>query len=449
MDIPSIQPPVGGFMVGGLNITNALTKASLDNRKQQLANQYYGPKTNAEIAHAISPMSMYGHDAGTLAYLNATNNGANPQNAIPNVFGGNQQQRSQNGNIFDRLKSLLGGQQNANSLNQTASSNSNSGLSNSLNNPPPSPQYNENAGGPGSQATSGQQLPVTAPEPGQPVNSASQRVQQITNPADYAASVAAKTAAATNETTNLNHQQTEFMGLARQAPIIETNLDRLVNAYKNIKYAKGPLGSHLPQFANTGDRDTALNAQAQLASAVAPTLNNGHLAVRNFDIANTLKPNTALTQEGLEEIKEYGKGAVQRQKEMLPFYNSLKSSGLNSAQIEYAISQMNEHSPYYDVEGHKAANKNAYKDYTTPEAIAAFKNGQEYNPNADKQAGSSANMQPVDEVGTGYDSTTGAGGAPMKLNKSHVTEENILETMKQTKLSRNEVMRRLKLKGLV
>ena len=72
----------------------------------------------------------------------------------------------------------------------------------------------------------------------------------------------------------------------------------------------------------------------------------------------------------------------------------------------------------------------------------------------------------VDEVGTAYDTRNNQYPGsqqqeqqpqqpaqkqtqPLKITKDHITEENILETMKAMKLSREEVMKRLKAKGLI
>jgi hypothetical protein len=49
LNIPNIQPPVGGFLIGGLNTANALTKQNLANTRQALENQYFAPVTQSNI----------------------------------------------------------------------------------------------------------------------------------------------------------------------------------------------------------------------------------------------------------------------------------------------------------------------------------------------------------------------------------------------------------------
>ena len=402
LPLPKVVSDVGpgGGIVTAMGGMNALTHSNLENTKAAIVNKYLPAGEESKIRHTLSPLSMYGTDAGNLAYLSQAKD--NPSGSQPV-----QIPQQQNQSPLNALLQFMG-MNHKNNPQPNAMQQSNMQKASNMAQAPTSDNTTELAGGPGS-SVYGAPTPVTAPEPGaapsapsapsapgEPVSLAQYQAMDVYDKARFQATdqlgyaslkgqIDAKNAglstASNNEQGQLNEQQTVAQNFADTAPKVEANIDRLSKAYTKVSsWQKGPLGSLVPVWANSGDRDSALSAQSNLVSLLAPMQNGGHLAVKNFDIAGTLKPNIALTKEGFKEVTEYSKGLVQRQKEFLPMFNKLKDAGVPSSKIAWAYSQYNDNHPYYDVDKNKAINSGKYKEYLTPEAISTLSGGNEYNP---------------------------------------------------------------------
>lgn len=407
LPLPKVIADVGpgGPLITSMQGMNALTKSNLENQQNALINQFLPAEIQAKIRQQTSPMSLYGPNAGVLSYLNALKTGQVPQpqdlsasagnalntNGFAKILGNNFISQLLGGGVG----SLLGPGNNANNGNNINSPSPNSGAAN--NNAMTSGPFgaSDTTSQPGDMGANNLATPAEVDRAGggsssnainTDYNDPNSPAYQYAHPLEYQAAVTSKTHAAQNEQENLNNIQKEAQSYQNTAPRIESDANRIQDALNHVKnWAIGPRGERIPEWATPQETATYLqqmdNARKDLATILAPAINNGHLAVKNLDIAKTLKGDRSLTRESATELLNFSKAWANRSQKYLPLSQQLLKKGAKSAEIVNAFNSLNNHDPFYDVVNKKEnANNDEWKNYSTPEALEQIRNNGEANP---------------------------------------------------------------------
>jgi hypothetical protein len=329
LPLPNVISDVGP---GGRLFTNfnAVSKEGLARRKEELANQYYGPKTNAEITHALAQAGLLGSEKKKNEFQIANPQYMNPEGFLySKAFGTNNENNSSSTNPMQNVDA----------------------------------QTREDAGMPGSRIN---------PNP-----LGSSLVQQKLDPAGYQAKVHQNQA---NIDTN-NKLITEASSQANNAVNMNYALDSMDKAYPELNMGeKGSVLGHGP----------ALSSAAQQFDHAAVTLKNsliqanqtGHITDKDLNFFSQLGVGRNLNKKSFEVLSGFNRAMQDRIKEKAPFYSTAAAAGIppNIYQPLYSM-YLNER-PVYDYDNSKPIKKNqgSWRDYLTPQAVQAMQNGEQYSP---------------------------------------------------------------------
>lgn len=367
--------PIGG---GAFGAYNALTHAALENRKSELANQYYGPKTNAEITQALAHAGLMGSEQQKNQFQIQ-----NPQYMSPEGFlygqafgagNGAQPSVNQSGNQFSRQPEDMQQGQAVSRGNVLAQG---------------SPAYNaaqvmqgasanEIAGGPGSsvnplnnagRANYGDNNPLGA-----------SLLQQKLDPLGYANR--AQQQSANIEQNNKLIQDASAQ--ANNAVDMQYALDSMDKAYPEIgALQKGAVAGHAPALSDAAQ--TFDHAAATLNSALIGAKQTGHITDKDIGFFGQLGINRAANKKTFETLSGFTRAIQDRVKEKAPFYSAAAAAGVppNIYQPLYSM-YLNER-PVYDYDKRKPIKENqgSWKDYLSPQAIGAMQQGQPYSPHTE------------------------------------------------------------------
>jgi hypothetical protein len=382
LDIPlpkvvSDVGPGGGFFTN----YNAITNASLENRKKELENKFAPALNLANIAHLVSPVSLYGHDAGPLAYLNAMKNGQNPSapqqdslNALMQLFNGGQQGQSPAQNPMAQQSQQ--GSQSQNAMMQPTQGadqyTGNGGGRNALNENsdaaklPNNPSAIEIGGQPGSTVT-----PLQSPQASNAAQSAeSGGTDDLYKSAvaglfplsdaaiDLKAKKARKLAASSADvglwtdkikstTENLNNSNSMI-----------TSLDAMDTLYNKLHpYEKGPYAGQVKALSN--DAQSFDKLHTHLSSASSKALTSGRITDKDFAIGDSLVPSRTLGDQAYKQASDYNKSLALRPRQEQQFISDALEKGMPYAQSQKMWANFIKTNPLFDSKTLKLIPENA------------------------------------------------------------------------------------------
>jgi len=189
--------------------------------------------------------------------------------------------------------------------------------------------------------------------------------------------------AKTGGTTGITQYNTAQADAAKAGDLgiqLKNLTDQFQKAYAKTDLKGGALGmlpSHFSSAAQTAD-----NASQNMAGLVAKMIAGGRVTNYEMQYVANMKPNRGMNPEAAREVSDFLKQKSIRMQEEAPFLNAARQQGIDVQTAQALWNSYNNQRPVYDFDQNKPNTQfqNSWKDYLTPQAVQAVKNGQGYVP---------------------------------------------------------------------
>lgn len=347
---------------------NAVSKAGLANKKQQLENQYFVPQLAAK-----------------LKLLEAQANNQNSDTAKNQFQVQNPAYMSPEGFLFSQAAggNTGGNASQGGSQSQTSSDNSyayNPDGSNKIGDPQEILDRNAKAQSQSSNpfASDGNKNPLSEllQTKLHPISTAQQQAQNAANVATNTKLIG------------------DAAGQANSAVDMSYALDAMKKAYPDLHTAeRGSLVGHLPAVSSAAQKFD--HGAATLNAALVRANQTQHITDKDINFFSQLGINRTLNPEAFKSRTGFVHAIQNRIKEKAPFYAAAQQAGLPPSVYQPLYSMYLNEKPVYDFDSGKPIkeNQNTWKDYLKPEAIQSMMAGKPYAPRLANRPSSSRAME--------------------------------------------------------
>jgi hypothetical protein len=370
---------------GGIYTTyNALTQNALANRKQELANQYYGPKSNAEIQQMLAHTGLLGSETQKNQFQLNHPAYMNPEGFLYDMAAKQQGMGNQPTNSY------------ANNLNQTVLPSQNDNQYTPTNDQPyaPGSKENEIIGGQGSTVTNALQNPnPSMPQsPGANSFGLASLIKQKLDPQGYAANLQQQQA----NIDLYNKSLTESADESQGASGLVNNIKQMKTAFPSVStFEKGQSFGHVPPFsAGAQNFDVAKN---QYDKNLIKAFQDGRVTDKDIQFVQSGNLSRAMKDKSFYQNADNFNLLAKRANEKNQFLLAAQRQNIPFQVAQGLYAKYINERPVFDYEKVKplSENLNTWNDYLTPQAYQALVSGKPFSPNISAKENTKTEQNPI------------------------------------------------------
>jgi len=160
---------------------------------------------------------------------------------------------------------------------------------------------------------------------------------------------------------------------AKDAAQMKGYIDQFQSAYSKLEN-KGAVLGRLPAF--TSEQQIADNAAQNMQQVMIKLMNTNRMTNYELKFAGNLKLNRSMNPQTVKDVGDFLKAKAERLGEESKFINAAKNKGIGAEDAKVLWNEYENDRPVYNFEERKInkENLNSYGDYLTPEALNRVNN---------------------------------------------------------------------------